>query len=338
MYSLTDKDFADILDNVSYDSRRKNIIADCPICGAKAKLGVSIVKDLFPWQCFKCAASGGAWKLLHLLGRLDLLRGPDFETDLVDNYLLFKNESKGLDLDLPTENLPIGYRRVAGDDYLDSRGWNDDDYFYFEGGRSRHWKYKDYVILPVYMHGRITGYVCRHVWPKWKIDQHNTTVKKAKEGYLIPRYKNSTGNEMAKMLYGYDQLIEGRTSSVILVEGAFDVHNLTRQLLLYDVDQLKCVCTFGKKISDEQVYWLQAKGVKQLIILFDPDATGMTKYKSKELNKYFDVLVGYIDFKDENGSEKDAGDLSVEEIERVLNSLYHPIDYGIEKVAIKTLK
>ena len=333
MLLLTENDFLDILDNPGYDGRRRNIEADCPYCGKEGKLGVSIVKDGFPWQCFSCGESGRAWKLLNYLGRLDLLRNPDLETDLVDNLLLIRKDTPDLDIDLEKEQLPLGYKRVAEDGYLDSRGWDEEDYFYWEAGRSNHFKFRDYVILPVHMNGVVTGYVSRHIWPKWKIDDHNKEVKSSGEGYLILRYRNSTGNEMAKMIYGYDNIIPGKTHTAILVEGAFDVHSVTRKLELYELDEMACVGTFGKKISPEQIYWLQQAGIRNLIILFDPDAIKTTKYKSKELDKYFNVLVGSIDDPD-----KDADDLTAEELNEVMDNLYHPFDFGIEKVVIKKLR
>lgn len=333
MLSLTENDFFDILDNPGYDGRRRNIEADCPYCGKEGKLGISIVKDGFPWQCFSCGESGRAWKLLNYLGRLDLIRNPDLDTNAVDNLLLIRKEVPELDLELAAEDLPMGYRKVADDDYLNSRGWNEEDYFYWEAGRSSHWKYRDYVILPVYMNGLISGYVSRHIWGKKKIDNHNALVKAEGEGYIILRYRNSTGNEMAKMLYGYDHIVPGITKTVIIVEGAFDVHSVNRKLDLYEIEDLKCVATFGKKISNEQVYWLQHAGIENLIILFDPDAVGTTKYKSKELDKYFNVMVGSIDDPD-----KDADDLSESELMDVMDNLYHPMDFETEKVVIRKLK
>lgn len=77
------------------------------------------------------------------------------------------------------------------------------------------------------------------------------------------RYRNSTENDFVKLLYNYDSIIEDETDTVILVEGVFDVIALTRKLNLYNNPSVAVVATFGKKISDTQIYKLQAKGFIQ---------------------------------------------------------------------------
>lgn len=86
------------------------------------------------------------------------------------------------------------------------------------------------------------------------------------------RYKNSTENEFMKLLYNYDTIIEGETDTVILVEGVFDVIALTRKLELYDNQRVAVVATFGKKISTTQIYKIQQKGVKTVVLAYDGDA------------------------------------------------------------------
>lgn len=335
MGTLEAEHLFELIQDSQYDGKRRNIVGTCPFCGKQDKFGISIVKDGNPWQCFSNNCPGGSgriYKLLNYLGRLDLIKIEGLDTTWLENKLE-KIEYQELDLDLPSEDLPEGYKRVADDAYLNGRGWTDDDYFYFEAGKTKNWLYTDYIILPIKMEDRIVGYVSRHIWSKSKIDNHNNQVKRDDKGYLILRYRNSSGNDMSKMLYGFDKVIPGVTDTVILVEGAFDVFNVTRCLDLYENDFLKCVATFGKKISEEQIYWLQEAGVRNLVILFDPDAMMNTKYKSKDLNKYFNVLVGHIE-----DNEKDAGDLSVDEMLDLMDNLYTPVDFAIEKVVMRKLK
>ena len=45
--------------------------------------------------------------------------------------------------------------------------------------------------------------------------------------------------------------------------------------------------TFGKKISKFQIKRLLDKGVKDIVLLYDPDAVEQSKQYSLELNKYF---------------------------------------------------
>ena len=51
MENLTYDDLTEVLDNVRYDGRKRNIISDCPFCGKSQKFGVSLAKDGNPWNC-----------------------------------------------------------------------------------------------------------------------------------------------------------------------------------------------------------------------------------------------------------------------------------------------
>ena len=57
---------------------------------------------------------------------------------------------------------------------------------------------------------------------------------------------------------------------------------------------ISAVATFGKKISDVQVYKLQCKGIKTVIIGYDGDAVEPIKSTAHRLSKYFNVLVANI--------------------------------------------
>ena len=66
---------------------------------------------------------------------------------------------------------------------------------------------------------------------------------------------------------------------------------LTRKLELYDNQHIKAVATFGKKISDVQIYKLQQKGIGTVILGYDQDAASTTALIAKSLEQYFDVLI-----------------------------------------------
>lgn len=109
------------------------------------------------------------------------------------------------------------------------------------------------------------------------------------------RYRNSTENDFVKLLYNYDSIIEDETDTVILVEGVFDVIALTRKLNLYNNPSVAVVATFGKKVSDTQIYKLQAKGVHTIVIGYDGDAVEAIKKTGEQLNEYFDCYVADIE-------------------------------------------
>lgn len=297
------------------DGGRKNIIANCPQCGRERKYGIYVGfntsnKRFGMSNCFVCGLRlGGIKATLNYLGRTDLL--PAETTQLDDNEddieLLFEDE---LDDDLVTIQMPKGYKRCFKNRYLKSRNWNVDDFEYFPVGTNRglDWEYDDYVILEVRDEGRIVGFVARSVLDKEYIEEYNR-----RHTFPIRRYKNSNeemGNGFSKLLYNYDAIIPMETHSVILCEGAFDVVALTRKLELYDNPSIVAVATFGKKISQEQMYKLQKKGVEQVVIGYDNDAKETTSQIAMELDKYFDVVIADIP----NGVGKDWDEMDVEDI------------------------
>lgn len=287
------------LDDAHYDGLKKNILLrTCPFCGCgKSKFGIYIGPDMGrktfgACHCFKCGRGYRSLAdTLTLLDCEDLIpkQTVDLEsTATIGDFDLFVDE---IDDNLVTVELPEGYKRSYDNRYLKDRGWVFDDYEYFEAGTNRglERKYEDYVILPIRMNGDIVGFVARHTWSKDDIDNYNETHR-----FKIRRYMNSTDNGFAKLLYNYDSIDKYKTDTVVLCEGVFDVVALTRKLELYDNKRIVPVCTFGKKVSEEQLYFLQQKGVRNVIFGYDSDARMTTAKIAQELEEYFDVLVADV--------------------------------------------
>ena len=183
------------------------------------------------------------------------------------------------------------------------------------------------VAFPIIDEGDVVGYVSRHTWNKDEIDRHNSRVRR-KGGYRILRFRNSTENDFVKLLYNYDAVIEGVTDTVIITEGIFDVIALTRKLEIYDNEHVAAVATFGKKISRTQIYKLQCKGVKTVILGYDGDAVEAIKKTAGELNAYFRVFIADIP-----DAGKDWEDLGIEEIYGIFSyRLRTPAEYRLLKV------
>ena len=324
--------------NGHFDGMRKNLIAaSCPYCGKKDKFAVYIGKPtahkpLFASNCFSCQHKNRDLEpLLQKLGRTDLIfqATTQVDTDMDDSLLLIgDSESKEIDDSLDSVELPKGYKRCTKNAYLKKRGFNADDYVYFPCGTTRNlnFKYDPYVIFEVIDDGKTVGWVGRHTWSKERIDEYNRVAKRAGK-YIIRRYNNSTENEFSKLLYNYDTVIEGETDTVILVEGIFDAIALTRKMELYDNTSVAVVATFGKKISDIQIYKLQCKQVKKVVIAYDGDAVRTIKEIAKSLKTYFTVYIADI-----NG-ELDFDEMSYEEIyDTFAYRLKTPIEYQIGKL------
>lgn len=300
------------------DGAGKNLIARCPRCGKEGKFGVytgrqTQQKKPFMSHCFSCGCSTYTLEgLLELLGREDLMIAPtaDLNARLDTNLLFPLEEPPEIDDTLSVIALPDFYRRCFTDPYLKSRGFTYDDYEYFQVGTTRglNFRYDAYVIFPIIDDGDVVGYVSRHTWSKDEIDRHNSRVRR-KGGYQVLRFRNSTENDFVRLLYNYDAVKEGVTDTVIITEGIFDVIALTRKLELYENEYVAAVATFGKKISRTQIYKLQSKGVKTVILGYDGDAVEAIKKTADELNAYFRVFIADIP-----DAGKDWEDLGDEEI------------------------
>lgn len=284
--------------NGKYDGGKRNLLLpECPWCGHGGyKFGIYVGFDnsnkrFGSSHCFHCSASCKTLKgTLELLRHTELMpvETEDLEEEMSPELHLFENE---IDDEMKEVEMPEGYKRTFKNWYTKSRGWVSDDYDYFEVGTNRgmDWKLEDYIILPVIENGKKMAYVARHTWSKQEIEDYNDKHRKK-----ILRYRNSTDKEgtgFEKLIYNIDAIEKFVTQTVIVCEGAFDVVGITRKLELYDNPHIKAVATFGKKISDVQIYKLQQKGIETVILGYDQDAVSTTALIAKSLEQYFDVLI-----------------------------------------------
>lgn len=209
-----------------------------------------------------------------------------FKDALCASLTLFDDDE--IDDSLVEITMPTGYKRTFRNNYLKSRGFTADDYEYFPCGTNRNIeiKYADYVLMEIRDEGRLVGFVGRHTWSKDDINDFNRTHR-----FQMRRYNNSTDNGFGKLLYNYDAVRPYKTRTVILCEGVFDAIALVRKLDLYDSEMIVPVATFGKKISEAQIYKLQAKGVEQVVLGYDADAVDDSSRIAMQLDNYFDVYI-----------------------------------------------
>lgn len=320
------------------DGGGKNLIVPhCPSCGKTGgKFGIYIGPETarrtpFMAHCFSCGASTRTLEqLLEAIGRMDLMVAPTADIAApLDNILLARAEQPEIDDELAVVELPDFYKRTFRHPYLHERGFVFDDYEYFPVGSTGKLnpRYANYVIFPVIDNGSTVGYVGRHTWSKEAIDAYNRKAKYS-GGYKILRYRNSTDNDFSRLLYNYDAIRDGKTDTVILTEGIFDTIALTRKLELYDNPHIAVVATFGKKISDVQIFKLQSKGIRTVVIGYDGDAVETVKRTAERLKPYFEVLIADI-----ADAGKDWDEMNEREIyETFACRLLTPIEYKLKKV------
>lgn len=320
------------------DGGNKNLIAPrCPYCGKEGgKFGIYIGKEtekkkLFMSHCFSCHhTTKDINQLLDDIGRPDLklIDTADFKPLQLPQFAIEDDE---IDDELAIVSMPEGWKRCFRNSYLHARGFTGDDYDYFPVGTTRglNFKFDNYVVFSIIDSGDIVGYISRHIWGKSEIDDYNKKARRSGK-YEIRRYNNSIENDFIKLLYNYDSVIEDETDTVILVEGVFDVIALTRKLELYDNHRVAVVATFGKKISNVQIWKLQSKGVKTVIIGYDGDAVESINIAASQLIEYFNVFIAYIE-----DPTADFDSMDFWEIYDVFTkSLKTPVEYKLNTVQL----
>lgn len=310
MKLISDDDLRDLLINPK-PTRSGQYIADCPLCGKEQHFYISRKTQM--WDCKKCHEYGSIYKLLRLLDKTYLLAGSTIEEkERIESIRemtqeLISNDDIELS-ELPVKKMPVGWKVSAkSTKYLLSRGITPEDCKRYNiGATDMFRKYENYVLIPIYDDGKIRGFLGRY------------GARKVPDNKL--RYNNSIGTEFAELLFGYDEVTDN-TSTVILVEGVFDKIAVDKVLHLWDGEEVKCVCTFGKKISDKQIKKLMLKGVTNVILLYDFDAVKEIKKYGLELEKYFVTSITYT-------NKKDIDECSEDEALEVFTQLKRPREFN----------
>lgn len=313
------------------------LIADkCPYCGAKDKFGVKFDsyykgKKVSSFNCFagSCKKHGSVYQLLKDFNRLDLvdIKFVNIYKELEEKRIIFEEE-ENVDYSMIECEVPLGYKRIYNHSYLKERGFDNQFFQIHNIGVTSLDPHvgKDYIVFLLEDQDKCVGWLKRSIYSK-------EYIKRLKDqGKSVLRWGNSKGTDFEKYIYGINEFIKDVTKTAILVEGITSKQNVDKLLDLYNRDEIKCGATFGKKISKFQIKRLLDKGVKDIILLYDPDAVEQSKQYSLELNKYFNVLVGYIKNPDE-----DPGDLTLEELEYVLTNLESPLSFRMNKLQKRSL-
>ncbi len=308
--TISDEDLRDILINPKLN-RRGQYICDCPLCGKAQHFYIS--KHTQMWDCKKCGEYGSIYKLLKLLDKTYLLGGATVEIrDNIESIRQLMQEQIADDevtlKELPVIKMPVGWKvSAASTKYLLGRGITPADCKRYNiGATDLYRKYQNYVLIPIYDGGKIRGFLGRY------------GAKKVPSDRL--RYNNSVGTEFSELLFGYDEITEN-TTTVILVEGIFDKIAVDKVLRLWDSEEIKCVCTFGKKISPEQSKKLMLKGVTNVILLYDFDAIKDIKKYGLELENNFVTSITYT-------TKKDIDECTEQEALEVFTHLQKPREFN----------
>lgn len=310
---------------------------ECPWCGkGDHHFGIKFTKrtaqhsNEVSFHCFKCDVRGGEFLLFKQMDMLTFLTQGDYikQVEKLEKRInVDEDDEDQLELEVLTRHKPLGFRRVLSDEYLESRGFEKWQFSEYMIGRTiLSAKLKDYVIFLTMEGGENKGYVARIVWDRERIGAYEKKTNRK-----VLRYRNEGGVDFGKLVFGIDE-IDIATTTVILVEGVTDKANIDRLLNRLNLRHaVKCVCTFGKKVSDEQIEKIYLKGVKNIVFLYDPDAVDASKQYSIKVRRKFDkVLVGFL-------KDKDPGDLNIDEFSEVMDNLEDPINFSVNRVQKRNL-
>lgn len=278
---ISDEDLRSII-NVEKETRSNQYISTCPFCGKPSHFYIN--KKNQQWDCKKCGESGGIFKLLRHLDKLYLLGAPTVKkVNAIKSIRQIQEDEAGQNSEeiqpLPEVKMPAGFKVFDYvSPYLQQRQITMEDIKHWEFGQTRIVsRFIDYLLIPIRDGGKIRGYIGRYA------------SRHVPDGKL--RYSNSLNTDFSCLLFGYDDIIEGETETVIITEGLFDAIAVTKKLNLFDDNTIRAVCTFGKKISETQIKKLLAKKIRKVILLYDYDALKDIRHYASLLNEYFSVRV-----------------------------------------------
>lgn len=221
-------------------------------------LSINLDKEVF--NCFSCGYSGSLNKLIKDLG-VSNYNGPDNSTKQGFKLLKIKGKLDKLrtvkEINLPEPRALLTHEfKGIGVPTLQSFGVFITD----------HYELSEYVCIPVYQNNKLKFIEGRY-------RAANSAEGKAK--YMrLPE-----GSSVKDILFPLDKVED--FSTVILVEGIFDVINL------HQLGYTNALCIFGtNNFTTKKVSILDELGCRHAIIMFDGDSAG--RMSAKKVSAMFD--------------------------------------------------
>ena len=298
----------------------------CPNCKQNDEFAVKFTKDgggvvhcLHTRTCNGFTSS--LEKYLRSIGKADLIEF-DKSIDINDFPNFGENDNSNDSVcygfkDMPLKQLPIGFKKVYHDEYLENRNFLPEHYDMFGVGVTHidpRYK-KKYLIFQFFNdNGGCIAWMARSRMDKeWHTE--NKRLYKEEGHSLYPRYGNSPDTDFNMLLGGYGEVTEN-TETIILVEGIFDKVNIDNKLQLVNDDNIKCLFTFGNSISPNQIGLIEKlNSIKNIYLLYDSDASKNSAKYGIELEAKTDKNI-YVSSISQKGI--DPGDMGLEQIHESL--------------------
>lgn len=319
---------------------------ECPFCGKTGKWGIIFNESgIATFHCWKCPRKTSLYEFLKKLNKTslakktfvpntakDLDKCPRLDAEIQMDKANWMEEEESEEFKITPVSLPLRLKPLVHDAYLDGRGFKECHYKEFEPSYTDsplNPKLQNYIIFKIKIDGIPVAWWARSRNSKeWH--KANLEAYKRGEADLILRYRNSETN-FQDLLGGYDNIIEGKTETVIVVEGIFDKINIDNLLGLSEVDDIKCCFTFGNNIGRGQIEAMRRKKVKTVILLYDYGTINESKETAFRMRDVFEQV--YVTAIRQEGV--DPGNITLEYLEEVLTQATDPINFYANKVEVK---
>ena len=298
--------------NIGYRTSGKNVSKGeysicCPFCGeSKFHCGINPSKGLF--NCWKCSEKGNIIKIVAKIKNVSFIEAKEIINPTSELKKVLEERDKVVEEPIIMQNkdfkLPPHTYRF---DYNTTNMWQEVALRFLRQKYDLTWddieqadlhycvygKYKNSIIIPFFLNGKLVNFIERS-WDKTaKIRYFNCPNEKS----LV---------SIKKMVYNYDSVV-GR-QQIIIVEGCFDA-------IKTGFDRTIALC--GTEITQEQRNILIGLKAGELIILFDNDPHLITtSKKAQDLADYLSPFCKTRVIKLPHG--KDPGDMSRDEIDNLI--------------------
>lgn len=306
----------------------------CPVCNKSDKIGILFLKEGGAIvNCFhENHYRKGVNQYFRDINRIDLIEQEQESVSSTRQIIdIFEDKKKEEQITkLPIKPLPIGFKPITQDEYLDNRGFLPYHYDLFRPGVTNiDLRQRGNVIFQLFdKGGNRIGWLSRSKKSKeWH--KENLILSKEGKAELKLRYDNSPNTDFAKMLGGWQELND-EVKTVILVEGLFDKVNVDIQLDLPNNKEVKCLFTFGDSISIDQINILkQYPNIEDIYLLYDYNTITQSKQYGLDIQSAMRCRVKVGEIKKEG---KDPGNMSSDEIIDTLQQSVDPLSFKVGKL------
>jgi len=265
-----------------------NVQCPFPACGDGSNhCGISRESDMF--SCWKCGESGHISYLISELEGCSVRKAKQIMEKYPDDSLEIEPEPDHflgeVLLKEFSDKFPEKYLK-----YLKSRRFNPEELIqkYYLKAAPNFGKYKFRIIIPIFLNNQIVSFTAMSVTKS------------------VPKYlhceKNKSKAPINNLLYGIDEV----EKSCILVEGITDVWRIGSG----------AVAIFGTNMTDNQIDLLLSKGIDNITILLDSDASNKGKKLAENLSMLF-ASVSFLELDD-----GDPDDLPEEEVKSLRKIIF----------------